>query len=168
MSENYLVLNGNRIDLTEEEVKRLMLEKKKDDVWRKPNEDDPEGYPYCISIDGTVTPYLWGDDEEDNRIYENGNICFDREIMEKRALKRILHDRLDRFSRQNGWNDEKIKEHQKKHYICFDVRARSCDVCFVRYTYDFEKVYFVSEEIARKAVEEIVKPFCEKHPEILF
>lgn len=168
MSENYLVLNGDRIDLTEEQVKTLMTKEKTEDVWREPNEDDLEVYPYCISIDGTVTPYLWGDDEEDNRIYENGNLCFDREIMEKRALKRILHDRLDRFSRQNGWNDEILKKCQDKYYIYFVGIERKCAVCRTEIIYDFEKVYFVSEEIAKKAVEEIVNPFCEKHPEILF
>ena len=92
-------------------------------------------------------------DSDDYR-YECGNYYLTEEDAERAEKQIRLYRLLDRFSRQNGWNDEDWKNDEWKHYIFFDYSTNILRVGVVSSSRDTNQVYFVSEDIAQKAIEE--------------
>ena len=92
-------------------------------------------------------------DSDDYR-YECGNY-YPTEEDAIRAKKQIrLFRLLDRFSRQNGWTDELWKNSiTGKHYIYFDYNYKSIETESVHISRHICQVYFVSEFVAKQAIE---------------
>ena len=157
--ENYLMLNGKRIDLTAEQIETLVGKKEKD-----PFERVKKGKNYYAIINNdTVYEYRDEDTEHDVGCHAVANYCTDRELMEQRALHETLNRLLWRYSMQNGGKEI---ENQLKIAITYDrllskfrVVEMAESICY------FGEVYFSSKRVANAAIEEIVKPFMEKHPE---
>ena len=70
---------------------------------------------------------------------------------------------------QNG-GDEIDWENRKqyKYYIYYNHISNKYDIDYDGFGQDFGVVYFTSREVVQRAIEEIVKPFCEKHPDFEF
>ena len=157
--ENYLMINGKRIDLTEEQVEMLSEGYRKEDPFeRRINEKY-----YYIELDGEVeTSIDTGTDVEDNA-HAAANYCTSKELMEQRALHEILNRRLWRYSEQHGGDAEwdGIREHW---IIVYDVRgARYCALWEGKGKRQ-GTTYFKDQKTAEAAIEEIVKPFAKEHP----
>ena len=92
-------------------------------------------------------------DSDDYR-YECGNYYLTEEDA-IRAEKQIrLFRLLDRFSRQNGWTDELWKNSIiEKYYIYFDYNYKSIETESVHISRHICQVYFISESIAKQAIE---------------
>ena len=161
--ENYLMLNGKRIDLTEEQVKILGFEEKKDCFTR-----NVDGAYFYITAQGNVT----NDFESYGCVtsgcrYNVGNYCTDESLMKQRALHEILDRLLWRFSMQNDgdkidWNDGSYKYyiyHTNEPDAFLIDRATACKRFLI---------YFHTREIAQRAIKEIVFPFMDKHPEFVW
>ena len=90
----------------------------------------------------------------DNYRYEIGNYYLTPEDAEK-AEKRIkLFRLLDRFSRQNGWTDELWQDkHKEKWYIYRNYNIDTITAMSVTAYRDICRVYFVSESVAKQAIE---------------
>lgn len=163
--ENYLMLNGKKIELTEQLSKILNSEYEKTrDIWNPKNEEE-----YCtITDDGEVLFLKWDDtDSFDRKRYSVANCCSNRKIMEKRALQEILSRLLWRFSLQNGWNDEMLIDNiQKKWFVYYNVSLEELKTNWTFNDIRFHQ-YFISEEIAQRAIYEIIEPFIEEHHELL-
>ena len=152
--ENYIMLNGKRIDLTAEQIETLVGKKEKDPFERaeggKYSYIDSDGEVESDYDDGTLT---------DDAHYEAGNYCTDGELLKQRALHVILNQLLWRYSMQNNGG-----EIEPRFYIyrCDDGRYQiGCHPhCRV-----YGVTYFDVVATANDAVEEIVIPFMEKHPE---
>lgn len=99
--ENYLVLNGQKIELTPEqyqEVCNAVSSKKNSSFDRK---EKNETY-YYIDENGVVCSRKeqnWGTDVSR---YKNANYCSNKELMVKRASYEVLERILWRFSEENG------------------------------------------------------------------
>lgn len=154
------MLNGKRIDLTAEQIETLVGKKEKDPFERV------KGETYCyIDNDGRVETQ-W--DEfvgiDDDR-YEAGNYCTDKELMEQRALHVILNQQLWRYSMQHGGREIDWETDRQKWFVFYNWCSDVFDV-----TFTLEKslpgvAYFREYFTADAAIEEIVKPFMEQHPE---
>ncbi|MBO5715566.1 MAG: hypothetical protein J6S23_04130 [Clostridia bacterium] len=157
--ENYLMLNGKRIDLTAEQIETLVGKKEKDPFERVEGETF-----FYIDVDGCVEA-----DEDcltsfDNDYYAAGNYCTDKELMEQRALHVILNQLLWRYSMQHGGREiDCLNNEIPAWYIRNEVgvlyAADWCGNCGIG------EIAFRSEEAADAAIEKIVNPFMEKHPE---
>ena len=162
--ENYLMLNGKRIDLTEEQIRTLGLETKEDYFSRY-------GEYYYIGNTGCIFK-----DFEDKSAnckvsegrYNVANYCKNEEFIKQRALHETLDRLLWRFSMQNDgdkidWNDEDSYKfyiyHDYRKYIFYIDANRWCR---------HNKIYFLTREIAQRALDEIVFPFMKKHPEFVW
>ena len=160
---NYICINGKKAELTEEQMKALGIE------LPKANPFDRTGLQkryYSIIADGKVyQSHELGDSNDRNR-HEVANYCTDRAIMEQRALYETLNRLLWRYSMEHdgdkiNWHDPHCR---RQYYIVFDYQTKDFDVNY-EYTTNNFMTHFYTEEIALNAIEEIIKPFMEAHPE---
>lgn len=129
------------------------------------------GENYCfIEKDGEVCHEVDNKVTFDNDNYEVANYCTDEELIQQRAYSETLNRLLWRFSMMNDgreidWDDE----NQMKYCIYYDFDCNTWlinSLCNGNAKY-FEP-YFISEEVAQRAIDEIIKPFMEKHPDFKF
>lgn len=158
---NYIMINGVKLELTQEQVAALTAEPVKDDPFeRRPNKK----YFY-IEFDGRVNRCT-DEDSSDDDCYAAANYCRDEEKMEQRALHETLDRLLWRYSEQHGGDpewDRKICHW----YVYLDTRKRTWAAVF-NYESKHSGNYFCSEEVAEAAIREVVEPFCEAHPEFVW
>lgn len=163
MKDNYLVLNGKRIDLTEEQLKILGIE-----LDNNYFERDYGDIYYYINSYGEVDIARENCLLVDNERYNTGNYCKNRELIEQRALHETLNRLLWRFSIQNDgdkidWNNFNIN----KYYVYYDNET---DCLYINSSSCCKKqsIYFYTKEIAQRAINEIITPFIVKHPEFIW
>ena len=161
--KNYIVINGKKAELTEEQLEKLGVKIKEDFFERKFSD-----FYYCIKSNGKVCIEI--DEETDNNSYhyEVANYCRDKALMERRALREILNRLLWRFSMRNGgdvidWTDSI----QNKFFVVYDYCLRKFDIT----SDNIHKgicPYFISPGAAQRAIDEIIKPFAEKYQNFIW
>lgn len=108
------------------------------------------------------------DDKEAVEMLKSGKICKDEDLMEQKKLRQNLNDLLWKFTNENGYYEKMWEEDGYKWFIANDysemkLRPMHDDAIKAQGT-----TYFISEEIAQKAIEEIVIPYMKKHPEFIW
>lgn len=78
MNDNYAVINGKRIKLTDEQVEMLGVEKRKNPFERV---DKDENY-YFITSRGAVLNYVYINDMTDRELYHSINYFNDKQFAE--------------------------------------------------------------------------------------
>ena len=167
--ENYIMLEGNKIPLTDEQVKMLRDSKKPEKIEKSPFErvDSNSTYFYIddcgIVEEENVNCYL-----EDQYRHKVANYCTDKSLMIQRALHETLNRLLWRFSMENG-EGENLWNCCNAHYEIYwsyDLASFniSCNVTVKSPT----SIYFPTKEIANKAIDEIVIPFMEANPDFVY
>lgn len=100
--------------------------------------------------------------EKDMFFYsENGseNYCKNKDAMKKMAKEESLNRILWRFSVENGW-DYSLFEKEDMKYVIYYSHLFNEYRTLETYKAEFiGAVYFVSEEIAKRAIDEIIIPF---------
>jgi hypothetical protein len=157
--ENYIVINGNKAELTPEQLKALGI------VTEKPNplkRNVGKSY-YYISHIGSVEKDNDIGMTSDGRAFDVANYCTDRGLMQQRVYHEILNRLLWRYSMENGgdkldWNCGI----QRKYYVIYENRWETS------WTYNLRSpgmIYFISKQVAENAIKEIINPFMEEHPD---
>ena len=164
--DNYLCINGKKTELTKEQLKQLGIEVPKESFFNRVKRG--ENY-YCInSFDNVVMAFEMGD-RYDDRYFLNGNYCTNKSIMEQRVLHETLNRLLWRYSMEH--DGDKIDCGNTDGALYFLAYNRFTKEWFVNWnvtTFGFGAPCFCSKEIAKRAIEEIVKPFLAEHPEFKF
>ena len=164
MNENYIVINGKRLELTKEQLKALGIEVRKnpfDDVNRF------EDY-YFVEKNNEVHAYMKTDSSVDDQMYTSANYFNDKAFAEQVALHQLLYRKLLKFAYDNGFEDTAEWNGGNKHYcITYNTEFNKVDVahCFDS---KFSVVYFSSEEATKRAIKEAVEPFMKEHPEFVW
>ena len=101
---------------------------------------------------------IWSPTDErcdsDVYCYECGNYYLTEEDAIRAEKQILLFRLLDRFSRQHGWTDELWKNSTiEKYYIYFDYNYKSIKTESVHISRYICQVYFVSESVAKQAIE---------------
>ena len=173
MSEykNYICIDGKKAELTEEQLKALGIKPKKPSVFDRVKNTANTFYNYYLintmgAVNEAVDSNQNGSGVDDLRYYA-ANYCTDKAIMEQRALHETLNRLLWRYSMEHDgdkidWSDDRYCP--RKYYICFDNANKKWDAYYTC-NYNDLATYFVDEKTARAAIEEIVKPFMEAHPD---
>ena len=157
--ENYLMINGKRIDLTEEQIEILTEGCRKED----PFERRPGEIAYYINYDGKVYSDTDDEAEQDDEAYDVANYCTSKELMEQRALHEILNRRLWRYSEQHGGEAE--WDGKNRHWsVAVSKENDQLDFVWVCSIKTLGEIYFRDEATARGAAREIVEPFLKEHP----
>lgn len=165
MSENYIMLNGKRIDLTDEQIEKLGLKVEQDCFER--NEEEKF---YAIGCGGTVvdSSQIFRNDEFCGKLHKVANYCTDKKLMEQRAVHETLSRLLWRFSMQN--NGDKIdwgNIEQHKYKIYYDHNKGKYLVA-INCRQQYSEQYYHTKEIAKRAIDEIILPFMKKHPDFVW
>ena len=160
--ENYIVINGKKAELTEEQLKALGIEIKKDD----PFESDYDDYFYIGSDGDVVQDYNCVGCSVSDRRHKVANYCRDRGLLEQRALYETLNRLLWRYSMQHDgdkidWDDRTTK----KSVIYYDSKNGRPQIDWFSCIRYHGCVYFYTKEIAQNAIDEIIIPFMAEHPE---
>lgn len=164
MKEIKLTIDGKEIKLTAEQIKALGIDIDDDCICDRSEINRPYfrvNSFYSVSEDKEVYCDL------DNEYYNVGNYYRDKAYAEQVALHQHLNNLLRRYSEQNGGDAE--WDCYKLHYIiCYSHRYHTLNVekfCMSKF---INCVYFSTEKVAEKAIEEVVKPFMYEHPDFVW
>ena len=165
MNKNYAVINGKYIELTDEQVKALGIERK--NPFRR-LKNDAEGCYYYINEFGNITFGYESGISGNEKKYNNVNYFTDEQFAKQVALHQLLYRKLLKFAYDNGFEDNRewngVNPHWCIRYIC------DTGVLFVDVDYDYksQSIYFSSDEAAICAIKEVVEPFVKDHPEFVW
>lgn len=162
-NENYIMLGGKKIPLTDEQVKLIRADLPEKSPFDRADLNDKF---YFVESDFNCLRTIENNTELDNYLFEFGNYCTDKGIMKQHALHMKLNNLLWRYSMTHGgdsidWNDVS----ETKFNIYYGAEADEFRLSTYSISKDFGVVHFASEETAEAAIEEIVKPFIAEHPD---
>ncbi len=168
--KNYICINGNKTELTEEQLKQLGIELPKANPFARVIPYDE--FYYINSIGQVELSHDGGScviGSCDDKRFDIANYCTDKAIMEQRALHETINRLLWRYSMEHDGDkiDWNISD-QRKHYIFVDVDTNQFHVDHSWTCCGIDRIYFYSKRIAEDAIEEIIKPFMKEHPEFKF
>lgn len=161
--DNYIMLNGKKIPLTDEQVKLIQPDMPEKSPFDRAKFRDPY---YTIYSDYSSNRIPETETQLDDGRFNAGNYCTDRDIMKQHALHMLLNNLLWRYSMTHGgngidWDDgSEIKVN-----IYYNMELDEFGITTYSILKYFGAVPFVSEETAKAAIEEIVKPFIAEHPD---
>lgn len=157
--ENYICINGKKAELTEEQMKALGIEVPKASPFERVKLQKTY---YCMTNKGDVAQFYDLHDYDDNSRYNVANYCTDKAIMEQRALHETLNRLLWRYSMEHKAEKNTPCE------IYYDCKLKEWSYYYVGGEYNYLCPRFDSDEIAKNAIEEIIKPFIAEHPDFVW
>lgn len=162
-NENYIMLGGKKIPLTDEQVKLIQADVPK----KSPFDRVDMGDTYYYINPGLVADICYeGDLPYDRLCYEAGNYCTDKDIMKQHALHMKLNNLLWRYSMTHGGDEMEFGPFStQKYYIAYDAGEKEFYTDWNDSIKCVGAIYFESNKTAEAAIEEIVKPFIEQHPD---
>lgn len=153
--ENYLVINGKRVDLTEEQIEKLGLEIEKKSPFVRAK---GENY-FSISNDGKVKKYFDGTHYPAIYNYMVANYCTDKELMTARAKEEVLSRLLWRFSMENGGDKIDWTKNEAKYYVYKNNLDNEYETAYSVFNSTLGVVYFNCLQVAQEAIKKIIIPF---------
>lgn len=166
MDNTYLVVNGVKVPLTEEQKKSLGL------TFENPFAGPAmrENY-YYITSEGAVGVDTNVGADLDNRRFDEVNCFKNRDFASIVAKKQLLYRMLLKFAYDNDAVDLPWDRHNYHFYIRYEyndgVAEPTWEVAAALINRSANEVYFSKESVAKDAIEEIVKPFFSAFPEIV-
>lgn len=160
--ENYIVINGKKAELTEAQLKQLGIEIKKGNPFERINGKTF----YVIAEDGTLPDFKEDGSDLDEKFYENGNYCTDKDLMRQRALHETLNRLLWRFACENGELENEWDGENYHFEVFFDEDKQEFKAQYRVTTHTFGP-FFRTKGDADKAIE-IIKEFIKAHPDFVW
>lgn len=165
MKEIKLTIDGKEVRLTDEQLKMLGIEARKNPFDRTSSlckeyfYVDPFG---DIGFSSEEYSGVW------KELWDATNYFNDRRFAEQVALHQLLYRKLLKFSYDNECEDTAEWDGENAHWtIRYDnLRNEFCS-CY-QDDYKTRDVHFSSEDAAERAIEEVVKPFVKEHPEFVW
>lgn len=151
MGENYIVINGKRAELTEEQLQQLGIKVSNNKRWRG---NLHEKY-YRVNTFNQVSSLRDVDSDDDTWLYDSHNYFKTREDAEKYArvlqTEMLLRKYADKHNEELTWNSSDNPVWNIYYsYKYDDVAIESWTISKFPHT-----IYFSSKKIARDALEEI-------------
>lgn len=165
--ENYIVINGKKTELTEEQLKQLGIEteekEKKNPFARS------ERYSTILSNGAVAFNIIDDHSHIEDKLYENvnyfNNVNFAQQVSWHELLyRKLLRYAYDHEAEDCEWDEVCVNPH---YYIYFDNTKGHFIVEENHYCHS-QNVYFSKKDIAEQAIENVVKPFMKKHPEFVW
>lgn len=149
--ENYICINGNKTELTEEQLRQLGIE-----LSNKFSRIRNRKF-YLVSGDGYVDERIENGGASHEACFKAANYCTDKAMMEQRAMFETLNRRLWRYSEQNGGRG------------LFSIAYKgNGNFCPMIENYRYLEPTFKTHDVTQRAIEEIVEPFIKEHPDFVW
>lgn len=167
MSDNYAVIDGKKVKLTDEQLKALGVEIKKKRNNPFERVDRYRIYSY-ISAVGRVINDSDSQIQADNDCYDTSNYFNDPAFAKQVALHQLLYRKLLKFAYDNEYEDSAEWGGNNSHWAIRYNNNRNKLDSFCQNDYKARDVYFSSEEGAERAIYEVVEPFMKEHPDFVW
>jgi hypothetical protein len=167
MSDNYAVINGKRVELTDEQVKAISAEI----VEMKINPFNRMGlgsYYYVPHYDGTARTFTEDNGMTDTFMHLNSNYINDFAFAKQIALHQLLYRKLLKFAYDNECEDNQAWDCENRHYHVYYSHAYKIFTVELNYEGKHPGVYFPSPEAAKRAIKEVIEPFMKEHPDFVW
>ena len=167
MSGNFIVINGKRTELTEEQLRQLGIEHEK----KRKNPFDRVAIDqeyHFVNRFNRIDEYTEADDCTDSALFDVCNYFNDAEFAKQVALHQLLYRKLLKFAYDNEYEDTAEWDGNNEHWAIRYNSYRNEFRLYYQDGYKAHEVYFSSEEGAKRAIEEVVKPFMKEHPEFVW
>ena len=164
--DNYIVINGKKTELTEEQLEKLgiKVEKKRNNPFN--SELKYEDKYFIIDEQGVKTffyvPII------DEYLLNNGNCFNDKDFANQVYLHELLNRKLLKYVYDNECKDnQKWNGVIQHYYITYNELRKNFEVAHA-YFKALNTVYFPSICTAKKVIEEVIKPFMEEHKDFVW
>ena len=159
MNNNYAVINGKKIELTDEQIEALGIETRKR-LFDRVDDGGPYYFINCYSD-------IEADSREDDALFDNVNYFNDMYFANQVALHQLLYRKLLKFAYENECEDREWGTKYEHWRIYYDTDTDKFDID-VNDVFKYQGVYFSTREGAECAIEEVVKPFIKEHPDFVW
>lgn len=161
---NYAMINGKRVELTDKQVKALGIEVRKNPFERVESHD----YYYYVKADNRVAVYTEVDDMVDKTMYNVSNYFTNKDFADQVALHQLIYRKLLKFAYDNNCEDTAEWDGEIEHWcIYYGCRSDQFDTTFHTCAHH-SAVYFSSDDAASRAIKEVVEPFMKEHPDFVW
>lgn len=163
MNENYIVINGKKIDLTAEQLKALGIEvkAKRNNPFERVEVKKTYYTAGDVEYEKDIDLYSYVDD----LYYEYANYFNDKVFAEHVALHQLLYRKLLKFAYDNECEDTAEWDGINPHWaIRYDGNLNKF-FAYSQERYKARDIYFSSYEATERAIKEVVEPFVKEHPE---
>ena len=164
MNDNYAVINGKKIELTEKQIKALGFEVRKNPFLKVA----VDNMYYFISHFGDIDRYRQAKDLEDDMLFNNINYFNDEYFANQVALHQLLYRKLLKYAYDNEFEDEEWNGTNMHAYIIYNFTRKDYDIRWTRNEKEPGTVYFKTPTRATAALNEVVMPFVKEHPEFVW
>lgn len=171
--DNYIMINGIKIELTEEQIKQISdiantytSECKNEN--KNPFNDRPKVNDcfYYITSDGVR---LDDDDDCNANMITVANSFNDEAFANQLCLHELLNRKLMKYAYDNGAQDVVWNNYNDHFYIYLECRdTNKLTVGRDIYHKNQGKVYFSNSKIAGQAIEDVIKPFMKLNPDFVW
>lgn len=158
--ENYIMIDGVKIPLTDDQVK--MMRSAPSPFKRV------DGCYFWIDSSSNVVHSTDCNHKWDVARYSCANYCTDKKLLTQRALHETLNRLLWRFSMERGEGENPWDRSRWHYFIYLDHADNEFCTLPVQRSHGEGTIHFSSEKIAKRAIEEIVKPFMKAHPDFVW
>ncbi len=163
--KNYICINGKQTELTDEQLKQLGIEVEKKCKTPFDRVGVGDVYSFITGLKEDIVNKTEANDRLDKNFYENYNYFNNEKFANQLRLHELLNRKLLKFSYENGWSDSLWENNNVyKNTIYKDMSSneyRTYSWCITKE----QGTFFISKEIAQRAIDEIVLPFEKEHPE---
>ena len=167
MNENYIVINGKKIELTEEQLKQLGIEPEK--KRNNPFDRVPTSEVYSSIAGDSIESYCERGDTLDNELFATANYFNEEAFAQQVYLHQLLYRKLLKFAYENECEDTAEWNGENAHWnIICAMDTKDFVVCSHYNSKEQCCVYFSSDEAAKRAGREVVEPFMKEYPEFVW
>ena len=170
--ENYIVINGKKAELTEEQLKQLGIEVKK--ARNNPFDSTPrQVHVYSIGHVGVQTfgsALNPADLSMTESLVNTTNSFNDYDFARQLYLRELFNRKLLKYAYDNEAEDCEWGNNDLLHYYIVHDKGYH-DRFFVTYSSHLKNInttYFSKKGIAEQAIEDIVKPFMKFNPDFVW
>ena len=164
MNDNYAVISGKKIELTDEQIKALGFEVRKNPFLKVA----VDNMYYFISHFGDIDRHRQAKDLEDDMLFNNVNYFNDEVFANQVALHQLLYRKLLKYAYDNEFEDEEWNGTNMHAYIIYNFTRKDYDIRWTRNEKEPGTVYFKTPTRATAALNEVVMPFVKEHPEFVW
>lgn len=166
--DNYIVINGKKAELTDEQLKALGIEvKKKRNNPFNSNFDIHEDYHYIDTVNG-VLHTCFDDIEIDRDFVNSANSFTDKDFANQVYLHELLNRKLLKYAWDNEAETDTIMFEDKPKYYIAQNTVYHIFTVLVQCQTKCADIYFSKEQVAENAIEDVIRPFMKEHPEFVW